>query len=334
MPIELLTPASGARLLLLTGPQRLFIEQNAPLMGNGGAAVDFLHPSLSGQADASQGVGLTLQWRGTTGRCRVSLRCPAEERIIETLGSSLTIYNLRIGMRYDWTVSCAEETAAGWFETEDRPPRIMRVDGATNVRDIGGWRTENGRRIRQGMIFRGSELDRHLQITSHGINALLHQLRVKTDLDFRIEADRPALAERRMRWLHLPIGAYEEISDPEQQTAYAQAFRALLNPDYYPIYAHCWGGADRTGCFFYLLGALLGMSQADLLLDYELTSLSIWGDRWRDSESFQRFMTALDDFAPSLASPRERAERYWQSAGITQQEMRAMQEMLLEDQRA
>lgn len=64
MPIELLTPASGARLLLLTGPQRLFIEQNASLMGNGGAAIDFLHPSLSGQADASQGVGLTLQWRG------------------------------------------------------------------------------------------------------------------------------------------------------------------------------------------------------------------------------------------------------------------------------
>ncbi len=72
MPIELLAPTPGTRLLLLTGSQRLLIEQNVSFMGNGGAAIDFLHPSLSDQADASQGAGLTLQWRGTTGRCRVS----------------------------------------------------------------------------------------------------------------------------------------------------------------------------------------------------------------------------------------------------------------------
>ena len=98
-----------------------------------------------------------------------------------------------------------------------------------------------------------------------------------------------------------------------------------------PVYVHCWGGADRTGCLCYLLGALLGMREEHLLLDYELTSLSIWGDRSRDSAQFQRFMAALDCFASRECPPRIRAERYWLAAGITIGEMDAFRRRLLEN---
>ena len=39
-------------------------------------------------------------------------------------------------------------------------------------------------------------------------------------------------------------------------------------------YYHCYGGADRTGTIGFLLGALLGMSYTDLVIDFELTSYS------------------------------------------------------------
>ena len=40
-----------------------------------------------------------------------------------------------------------EASAEGRFTTEDLPPRLMRVDGVPNVRDIGGWRGLGGRRV-------------------------------------------------------------------------------------------------------------------------------------------------------------------------------------------
>lgn len=199
------------------------------------------------------------------------------------------------------------------------------------MRDLGGWPTQTGCRIRQGLIYRGSELDRHMQLSPRGTNALLHQLRVKTDLDLRAEAEHPALEEKKLRWVHLPVSAYGDLAMPDQLQAYGDVFRALLKPEIYPVYIHCWGGADRTGCLCYLLGALLGMRPEHLLLDYELTSLSVWGDRSRDSAQFQRFMTALDLFSPPYLPPAIRAERYWHAAGITEAEMDAFRAYMLED---
>ena len=40
------------------------------------------------------------------------------------------------------------------------------------------------------------------------------------------------------------------------------------------VYYHCYGGADRTGTIGFLLGAVLGMSYTDLVIDFELTSYS------------------------------------------------------------
>jgi protein tyrosine/serine phosphatase len=65
---------------------------------------------------------------------------------------------------------------------------------------------------------------------------------------------------------------------------------AFANPDNYPIFYHCRGGADRTGSYAFILGALYGMNFDDLILEYELTSLSIWGTRIRNHELFSKFL--------------------------------------------
>ena len=48
----------------------------------------------------------------------------------------------------------------------------------------------------------------------------------------------------------------------------------LSKADESPVYYHCYGGADRTGTIGFLLGAVLGMSYTDLVIDFELTSYS------------------------------------------------------------
>ncbi|MBQ8474896.1 MAG: tyrosine-protein phosphatase, partial [Clostridia bacterium] len=47
---------------------------------------------------------------------------------------------------------------SGEFKTSDTP-RLLSVSGISNVRDIGNWKTTDGRRIKQGLLYRGTELD-------------------------------------------------------------------------------------------------------------------------------------------------------------------------------
>ena len=107
--------------------------------------------------------------------------------------SSIDLYNLKTATKYYYRVSlvlnddCVIGTT-GSFETE-QSPRILKIDGAVNVRDIGGWVTENGRVVQQGLLFRGSELDGSVEpdykITDSGLQQMIGNLGVRFDMDLR-----------------------------------------------------------------------------------------------------------------------------------------------------
>ncbi len=59
-------------------------------------------------------------------------------------------------------------------------------------------------------------------------------------------------------------------------------FDSLADENNYPVYIHCNAGADRTGTVAFLLNGLLGVSESDLIKDFELTSFSkVSGLRYR-----------------------------------------------------
>ena len=59
-------------------------------------------------------------------------------------------------------------------------------------------------------------------------------------------------------------------------------FEVLADESNYPVYIHCNAGADRTGTMAFLINGLLGVSEADLIRDFELTSFSkVSGLRYR-----------------------------------------------------
>jgi len=75
-----------------------------------------------------------------------------------TSSNHVDVWNLEIGRIYDWTVSADGECEKGMFSTEDIAPRLVRVPGVPNLRDMGG-RVINGRRVRQGLVYRSSGLN-------------------------------------------------------------------------------------------------------------------------------------------------------------------------------
>ena len=236
--------------------------------------------------------------------------------------------NLLSGQEYFWRVNGGE---ARRFVTAEAAPRWLHAEGISNVRDMGVWRTADGRRLKQGLIFRGSEMDTHHNIAEKGIAVMRDELGIRTDLDLRGEAVgkvSKSLMGDDIEFILIPSKAYAEFMEDDQKAVCKQLFDVLADETKYPFYFHCWGGADRTGTLALMLESVLGLSDEDMLRDYELTSLSVWGERSRKSELFVSLMEALDRY-PGF-SIRESAVNFLRSCGITEETFEKLRNNLTE----
>lgn len=74
------------------------------------------------------------------------------------------LVNFLIGRSYFWRVEGTKRgekvlSKTQRFETDARPPRIIDLPKVGNVRDIGGWTGIDGKKVRQGMIYRSQRLN-------------------------------------------------------------------------------------------------------------------------------------------------------------------------------
>ena len=326
--IRLKSPDNGACLNLQTAAQTFFAQNSRKY-----AAPDFDWRSLiqTDEPDCSIPAPVVFSWEADSDAVlQIALSGDFETAVHEVSAcGEIAVYNLEIGKTYDWRI-CAGDTVSEvrTFTTEARVPRWIYVDGTTNVRDMGGWKTADGGRIRQGLLYRGSEFDTHTEVTDAGIRELCCRLGVKTDLDLRgevvgIRSDSPLGADVAYRLV--PIRAYDEYL--KETEPYPVIFGILADRSNYPIYFHCWGGADRTGCLACMIEALCGVSEADQDLDYELTSLSAWGKRSCLGEGWQMYVHGLAAFGETR---QEQARAFLRRAGVSDETMDRIVEILVE----
>lgn len=209
------------------------------------------------------------------------------------------------GKTYYWKV----EGDSGFSETDifltlDMPIRIIEAEGVNNVRDIGGWKTGDGRTVKYGMLYRGGQLNGYAgmdAMTDKGKYVFDKILNIKSELDLR----RPGKddggqsecwwnAEDNYLKVSLPqysciLPEFEGSESggskfkPESLEAIKNIFKFLSDENNYPIYFHCNAGADRTGTLAFLINGLLGVSYEDLTRDFETTSFTYYGSRWRSN---------------------------------------------------
>ncbi|MFT5472838.1 MAG: protein-tyrosine phosphatase [Candidatus Promineifilaceae bacterium] len=250
---------------------------------------------------------------------------------------TMDIGHLLLGTRYYWKVVARKgdnviaESPVRALDTDATPPRWLRVPGITNVRDLGGWPLPNGKRIRQGMAFRSSEMNGHLRITDRGRKIMEDFLKIRTDLDLRGEFDgaSPALDPDKVTWINAPISPYDCVADITFRAEYLKIFKLFADPDRYPILFHCVGGADRGGTVALLLNALLGKERELLIHDYELTTLSVWGERSRWSEQFKALLDALRGYHDDPDDINAQAENYVKSIGLSDAELQSIRDLLI-----
>ncbi len=324
MDMKLLTPENHAVVQLQTEVQRQF--GNRVISDEILAAQDWLALTRSGE-DHTVPLDVTFKWE-TESRCSVFELAQNGDFSrgirIQTVEKEMTVTNLYAGTRYFWRVNGCEPFV---FTTEDMAPRWLAVEGLSNVRDNGNWKTADGRHTKQGLLFRGTEMDYHHTVTNAGKWVMTEELKIKTDLDLRGESIGSPLGDK-VQFLQVLSGPYHYfLSEKEKCKA---LFDIFADENNYPIYLHCWGGADRTGTIFFILNAMLGVAEEDLLLDYELTTLSIWGERSRNSELFLKFEQALNAYGTEQDSVQEKAVRFLLDCGITHEQMERIKSILVD----
>ena len=208
--------------------------------------------------------------------------------VIETNSSIIRNTILIPGKTYYWKVTGTNTSnilGGGRIKVKDAPVRWIQIDSVGNVRDMGGWKTESGKTVKYGMLYRG----RRLEDISEECIATIKQLGLKTELDLRY-ADQKFQTQGtglKYEFIEMP-GQYDTVlkSNPTViKSSYRRIFELLADKNNYPFYAHCNAGADRTGTFAFIVNGVLGVSYEDLTRDFELTSFSASGKRWRaDSE--------------------------------------------------
>ena len=194
---------------------------------------------------------------------------------------------------------------------ERTPGQSIAIATVPNLRDLGGWPTRGGGRVRWGLLYRSTELG---SLAGADMTAFA-ALGIRSVYDLRTEAERAAQPDR------LPPGTvyvvadvvadlvdaapaqlFKVATDPQAAEAllgggkgpalFAKGYRELVSlssadaayhrlfsdltlEEHRPALFHCTGGKDRTGWAAAALLTLLGVPDDLVMQEYLLTNTEL-----------------------------------------------------------
>lgn len=238
------------------------------------------------------------------------------------------------------------------FVTEDLAPRWIAIEGkVANIRDLGGRHTSYGKRVRQGMVYRGQGLNYNSvtgavkgrnRLTVVDVEYFTQELGVKTDLDLRTPRETADLASSPLgptvKFVLRSSPCYGGIFGESGKKTMAANFRLFCDKANYPIYFHCIGGADRTGSLAYVLNGILGVDRHELETDWESTFYPTSLPEMRKDYTGEKYWCREQHFDNGFAKygkPEDtwnrRIELYLLDCGIKPDEIEAFRKIMLED---
>lgn len=167
--------------------------------------------------------------------------------------------------------------------------RVIKVDGAHNVRDLGGYSTPYGP-IKWGRVLRSDSLH---AISSAGAESLLN-MGLTTVIDLRHPdevAEEPNRLQKYKEIEYHNVSLFPHVYPTVQQklkenllldiyfetlkgraTVFAQIVKMISMAPKGGVLFHCSAGKDRTGMVAALVLSVVGAAREVILEDYELTS--------------------------------------------------------------
>jgi protein-tyrosine phosphatase len=163
------------------------------------------------------------------------------------------------------------------------PDRLLAFERCFNFRDLGGYETQDGRRVRWRRLFRSMTPQ---FMTEDDLRLARDELGVRTVIDLRVPTDplmdSGPLGEPPSRRLAVAFADSRTVPElramPFDQVLLrmleldgpriVEALEFLTRDDGGPALFHCQTGKDRTGIMAAVLLKLLGVSDEDVIADY------------------------------------------------------------------
>ncbi len=282
--LKAVTPTDGKNVVLANEEIEVFTESYAWNFSGEFAVVGQDHFAMK---------PLTLKWSGGDEGDTYEVVLATKEDLsdgvkYQTDGNSLSVKDLFVSTQYYWQVTCttagkeADKSAVNTFKTVTTP-RTVDIRGVSNTRDLGGYPTESGKYVRQGMAYRGATLD---LIGEEGIEDALVKYGIKTELDVRNASESQgrtvsSFGEGAKYYSYsCPYYMGDHGLDmnksryPEEIENLSKAIKVFAVEENYPIYYNCSLGRDRTGMVAMLLQGLLGVPREYIYMDYEVSFFS------------------------------------------------------------
>lgn len=201
--------------------------------------------------------------------------------------------------------------------------RALHIAGIANLRDIGGYRTTDGRWVKMGLLYRSDQLDR----VGDTDLAALERLGLRLVVDLRTASERtrePDRLPKGSRPLILDVAADSEGSlGGDMRKAMAaimagkgaelltaanrdfvalgsarRAYTALLDqlaaPQATPMLYHCTAGKDRTGWATAVILTLLGVPRETVMTDYLASNIFLQRKNAESIRALAKAATSID----------------------------------------
>lgn len=222
------------------------------------------------------------------------------------------------------------------MEIESLPGYVPGFPAVKNIRELGGIEARDGRRVRRGLLYRGSALDDLDGAQRHAVDGLglrhVFDLRAASEATEHPEYVPAGAAYQRVAGMYEPNGAEMDFSpdaiarmqsvgsaDDIMRTLYLtmvrgndalQALAELLAAGAGPLYFHCSAGKDRTGIATALILTILGVCDEAIEENFLLTN---------------RYRAELIDNPPSPLPPYLGSVEMWRRANsVHEADLRAV----------
>ena len=210
--------------------------------------------------------------------------------------------------------------------------RGQPFEGIVNFRDLGGYETTGGRRVKWGEVFRSG----HLSRVTEKDKAFLQTMGIRVVCDFRTPGEIKAQPD----WLpedgsasyhHYPIvhGEFDPVAAMESlqkgdiswltedfiikryiakidlfPKVWGEILEMLADPDNRPLVFHCTAGKDRAGACAALILLVLGVPEHTVIYDHGLSNIYIAEALQMINERIKALGIDPDDVAPYFTAPR------------------------------
>ncbi|WP_167020834.1 tyrosine-protein phosphatase [Chitinophaga sp. Cy-1792] len=182
---------------------------------------------------------------------------------------------------------------AAFAQLADSTVRLVHMQGACNFRDVGGYKTKDGKTVVWGKVYRSADVSK---LTAQDLDTL-QQRHIHTVYDFRGQKESAAAPDHLLpdtKYLLCPAGS-DSLPTPAQMIAYLKnggflekfygdptpfgarykpLFQELLRlPANEAVMYHCTGGRDRTGMATALFLYALNVPEETIAADFTASNV-------------------------------------------------------------